>query len=153
MTTPVRLAAAGAAAVTVLGAASAAVALSPITVTAKDPSPSVITPPTLVTRGQTVRVSENARAPITPVRFKVYPETYGFRPTTSACQGKFFTAYKKTGDSGRVVITLRPRKPLCKGVLYQAEALIGHGDVPDKFAHICVRGRTSPTGTACADNL
>jgi len=28
-----------------------------------------------------------------------------------------------------------------------------HGDVPDKFAHICVRGRTSPTGTACSDNL
>jgi hypothetical protein len=131
----------------------AAAALAPVTVTAKDPSPSIVTRPTLVTRGQTVRVRENARAPLTPVRFKVYPETYGFRPTTSACQGKFFTAYTKTGSSGRVVITLHPRKPLCKGVLYQAEALIGHGDVPDKFAHICVRGRTSPTGTACSDTV
>ena len=152
MTTPVRLAAASAAALTMLGATSA-VALSPITVTAKDPSPSVVTRPTLVTRGQTIRVRENARTPITPVRFKVYPETYGFRPTTPACQGKFFTAYRKTGDNGRVVVTLHPSKPLCKGVLYQAQALIGHGDVPDKFAHICVRGRTSPTGTACSDNL
>lgn len=152
MTTPVRLAAAGAAALTMLGVTSAA-ALSPVTVTAKDPSPSVVTRPTLVTRGQTVRVKENAHTPITPVRFKVYPETYGFRPTTSACQGKFFTAYRKTGSGGTVVITLHPNKPLCKGVLYQAEALIGHGDVPDKFAHICVRGRTSATGTACSDNL
>jgi hypothetical protein len=152
MTTPARLAAATTAAFTILGASSAT-ALAPITVPAKDPSPSVITRPTLVSRGQTVRVKEDAHVPITPVRFKVYPETYGFRPTSSACQGKFFTAYRRTGDNGKVVITLHPRKPLCRGVLYQAEALIGHGDVPDKFAHICVRGRTSPTGTACSDNL
>jgi hypothetical protein len=152
MTTPVRLAAASAAALTMLGATSA-VALSPVTVTAKDPSQSVITRPTLVTRGQTVRVKENAHVPITPVRFKVYPDTYGYRPTTSACQGRFMTAYRRTGDGGTVVITLHPHKPLCKGVLYHAEALIGHGDVPDKFAHFCVRGRTSATGTACADNL
>ena len=150
--TPARLATATAAALTML-AATTAVALSPVTVTAKDPDPSGTTRPVLVTRGQTVRVKENAHTPFTPVRFKVYPETYGFRPTTSACQGKFFTAYRKTGSGGTVVITLHPHKPLCKGVLYQAQALIGHGDVPDKFAHICVRGRTSPTGTACADNL
>ena len=73
-------------------AASSAVALAPVTVPAKDPSQSVITRPALVSRGQTVRVKENARTPFTPVRFKVYPETYGYRPTTSACQGKFFTA-------------------------------------------------------------
>jgi hypothetical protein len=152
MTTPVRLAAASAAALTMLGAASAT-ALSPITVTAKDPDPSGTTRPALVTRGQTVRVKENAHVPATPVRFKVYPETYGFRPTSSACQGRFFTAYRKTGSGGTVVIMLQPRKPLCRGVLYQAQALIGHGDVPDKFAHICVRGRTSATGTACSDNL
>jgi len=128
-------------------------ALAPITVTAKDPSPTVITRPSLVTRGQTVRVKEHAPYPNTPVRFKLYPETYGYRPTSSSCQGKFFTARRRTGSGGTVVITLHPRKPLCRGVLYQAEALIGTGDVPDKFAHFCVRGRTSATGTACADSL
>ena len=152
MHTSVRLAAVTAAALSALGVSSA-VALAPVTVPAKDPSQSVITRPTLVSRGQTIRVKEASQAPVTPVRFKVYPDTYGYRPTNSSCQGKFFTAYKRTSDSGRVVITLLPHKPLCKGVLYQAEALIGHGDVPDKFAHFCVRGRTSATGTACADNL
>src|SRR5690349_18982853 len=127
MSIPVRPAAAIAAALSVL-AATTATALAPVTVPAKDPSQSVVTRPTLVARGQTVRVSENARAPITPVRFKVYPDTYGYRPTNSACQGRFLTAYRRTGDNGRVVITLHPRKPLCRGVLYHAEALIGHGD-------------------------
>ena len=148
MKIPVRLAAASAAALLLAGASSAT-ALAPITVPAKDPSPSIVTRPSLVSRGQIVRVRENARAPITPVRFKVYPETYGFRPTTSACQGKFFTAYKRTGDDGKVTITLHPSKPLCRGVLYQAQALIGRGDVPDKFAHICVRGRPADGSAAC----
>jgi hypothetical protein len=152
MNIPVRLAAASAAGLSILGASSA-VALAPVTVPAKDPSQSVITRPTLVSRGQTVRVREASQAPVTPVRFKVYPDTYGYRPTNSSCQSKFFTAYKRTSDSGKVVVTLHPHKPLCKGVLYHAEALIGHGDVPDKFAHFCVRGRTSATGTACSDNL
>jgi hypothetical protein len=131
----------------------AAAALTPITITAKDPSPTVITRPSLVSRTQTVRVREHAPYPNTPVRFKVYPETYGYRPTSSACQGKFFTVRRRTGSGGTVVITLQPHKRLCKGVLYQAEALIGTGDVPDKFAHICVRGRTSATGTACSDSV
>jgi len=135
-----------------LVAAEAALALT-VTVPAKDPSPTVITRPTLVSRSDTVQISERAPYPNTPVRFKVYPETYGYRPTNSACQGRFFTARRRTNSNGRVVIRLHPNKPLCRGVLYQAEALIGTGDVPDKFAHFCVRGRTSPTGTACKDSL
>jgi hypothetical protein len=102
MNIPVRLAAASAAGLSILGASSA-VALAPVTVPAKDPSQSVITRPTLVSRGQTVRVKEASQAPITPVRFKVYPDTYGYRPTNSSCQGRFFTAYKRTSDSGKVV--------------------------------------------------
>lgn len=128
-------------------------ALAPVTVAAKDPSPTVITRPTLVTRGQTVRVKEHAPYPNTPVRFKVYPEAPGFRATNSSCQGQFFTARRRTGSGGTVIITLHPHKPLCRGVLYHAEALIGTGDVPDKFAHMCVRGRTSATGSACSDSL
>ena len=89
-------------------------ALAPITVPAKDPSPTVITRPSLVTRGQTVRLKEHAPYPNTPVRFKLYPETYGYRPTSTSCQGKFFTTRRRTGSGGTVIITLHPRKPLCR---------------------------------------
>lgn len=131
--------------------ASAAVA---VTVPAKDPSPSIVTAPTLVSRGDIVRISERSGYPNTPVRFKFYPDTYGQRATNASCQGGIhYTRRARTDSRGRVVIRLRPRKPFCRGVLYQAQALIGTGDVPDKFAHFCVRGRTSPTGTACSDNL
>ena len=138
-----------------LGVSSAARARRPSRSPPRTPARPSITRPTLVSRGQTVRVKENARTRRSrPCASRSIPTPTGYRPTNSACQGKFFTAYKRTTDSGgTVVITLHPHKPLCKGVLYQAEALIGHGDVPDKFAHFCVRGRTSPTGTACSDNL
>ena len=134
-------------------AAAAIPAYATVTAPAKDPSPTVVTRPTLVTRTGVVQVSERAPYPNTLVRFKVYPQTYGYRPTSSACQGTFHTSRRRTDSRGSVVIRLRPRKPLCAGVLYQAEALIGSGDVPDKFAHLCVRGRTSDTGTACSDSL
>ena len=130
-----------------------AAAIPPITAIAKDPSPTVITHPTLVSRGQIIRVSETSKYPNTPVRLKVYPETYGFAPTNAGCAGQFFTPYVQSNGSGRVVITLHPPKPLCPGVLYQAEALISTGNVPDRFAHLCVRGRTSVGGSACSDNL
>ena len=128
-----------------------AAALAPITVNTKDASPSVVTRPALVSPTQVIRVRENAQTPSTPVRLKVYPDTSGFRPTNSRCAGQFHTPYKKTASNGKVVITLGQPKKLCAGVLYQAEALIGHGDVPDKFAHLCVRGRI-PGGTGCQDN-
>ena len=125
-----------------------------VVVTTKDPSPSVVTRPALVNARDVIKIREDAMTPFTKVRFKVYPDTTGFRPTNSRCQGQFFTAARKTGSNNKVVITLAPRKPLCKGVLYQAEALIGGAgnDVPDKFAHLCVRGRPSPTSTGCQDN-
>jgi hypothetical protein len=151
MTKSLRRTAVTALALAILAVAPAE-ALAPVTVTTKDPSPSVVTRPTLVSPRQVIKLRENARTPFTPVRFKVYPETYGYRPTSSACQAQFRTPYRKTGSNGRVVITLGQRKPLCAGVLYQAQALIGKGDVPDKFAHLCVRGRT-PDSTACQDSL
>jgi hypothetical protein len=133
-------------------AAAPAVARAPITVTTKDPSPTVVTRPALVSPRQVVRIREDAMTPSTPVRLKVYPDTYAFRPTNSRCQGQFFTRYVKTRSNHKVTITLAPRKPLCAGVLYQAEALIGKGDVPDKFAHLCVRGKVSPYQTGCESN-
>ena len=132
--------------------AAPAVALAPITVNTKDPSPTVVTRPALVSPNQVIKIRENAQTPFTPVRLKVYPDTSGFRPTNSTCAGQFPTAYKKTGSNGKVVIRLNQPKKLCPGILYQAEALIGHGDVPDKFAHLCVRGRPSVGATGCQDN-
>ena len=134
-------------------AAADAGAVAPVTVPATDPSPTVSTRPTLVSVGQVVRISVNSPSPITPLRFKVYPDSYGFQPTNSACQGQFYTPYVRTSRTGRVVITLTHPKPLCRGLIYQAEALIGTGDVPDKFAHLCVRGRSTPTSQGCADSL
>ena len=134
-------------------AAAPAAALAPVTVTTKDPSPTVITRPTLIGRTQVVYLRENARTPNTVVRFKVYPETYGFRPTSSACQGTFHTRWVKTASNGRVTIRMRHPKPLCTGVLYQAQAKIGEGEVPDKFAHLCVRGVPSDGTAACRDSL
>lgn len=141
-----------AAAVAALTLAAPAVAQSPVTVTAKDPSPTVITRPTVIGPNQIPRLRENARTPNTVVRFKVYPETYGYRATSSACQGTFHTRWIKTGSTGKVTIPMRHAKPLCRGVLYQAQAKIGEGEVPDKFAHLCVRGRT-PDGVSCQDSL
>src|SRR4051812_237811 len=138
--------------VAAVACAAPAVALAPITVNTKDASPSVVTRPALVSPTQVINVRENAQTPSTPVRLKVYPDTSGFRPTNSRCAGQFRTAYKKTGSNGKVVIRLNQPKKLCAGILYQAEALIGHGDVPDKFAHLCVRGRPSATSTGCQDN-
>ena len=145
----------GGAAVAIAAAICAAPAFArSITVNTKDASPSVVTRPALVSRTDVVFVRENAMTPFTKVRLKVYPDTTGFRPTSSSCQGQFFTAAKKTASNGKVTIKLVHPKRLCKGVLYQAEALIGGAgsDVPDKFAHICVRGRPSPTSTGCEDN-
>jgi hypothetical protein len=133
-------------------AVAPASALAPITVNTKDPSPSVVTRPALVSPTQVIRLRENALVSNTPVRFKVYPDTSGFRATNGACAGKFFTAYRKTGSNHRVLITLNQPKKLCRGVLYQAEALIGKGDVPDKFAHLCVRGKVSLYQTGCETN-
>src|SRR4051794_7711363 len=133
-------------------AATPAIALAPVVTNTKDASPSVVTRPALASPRQVVKVRENAMTPSTPVRLKVYPDTSGFQPTSSHCQGKYMTPYRKTGSNGKVVIALNPRKPLCAGILYQAEALIGHGDVADKFAHICVRGRPSAGSTGCQDN-
>ena len=134
-------------------AAAPAEALAPVTVTTKDPSPTIITRPTLIGRTQVVRLRENARTPNTVVRFKVYPETYGYRATSSACQGTFHTRWVKTGSTGKVTITMNHPKPLCAGVLYQAQAKIGEGEVPDKFAHLCVRGTPSDGTAACRDSL
>jgi hypothetical protein len=133
-------------------AVAPALALAPVTVTAKDPSPSMVTRPTLIGRTQVVKLRENAQTPNTVVRFKVYPETYGYRATSSACQGTFHTHWVKTASNGKVTIRMNHPKPLCAGVLYQAQARIGEGEVPDKFAHLCVRGRT-PDATSCQDSL
>lgn len=133
-----------------LFAALPATAATPITVRALDPSPTVVTRPTFVNRTSIVRVSEKAPSPHTPLRFKVYPETYGYRPTSSSCQGTFRTPKQRTDGNGRVTIRLDNAKPWCKGVLYQAQALIGSG-VADKFAHFCVRG-TDPAIAACQDS-
>ena len=125
-----------------------------VVVPARDASPTVVTRPTLVSRTDIVKVRETSDYPDTKVRFKLYPETYGFRATNSSCQGRpfYFTPRRRTNSAGTVVIRLHPPKPLCRGVLYQAEALIGTGDVPDKFAHICVRGRPSDSSAACMDS-
>jgi hypothetical protein len=139
-----------------LALAPAAALAPPITVTTKDPSPTVVTRPALVRPNQIIRLREDAHVSNTPVRFKVYPDTSEFKPTNSACAGKFTTAARKTASNHKVVITLNQPKPLCKGVLYQAQALIGTGKVPDKFAHLCVRGKPSlPPGqyqTGCESN-
>jgi hypothetical protein len=134
-------------------AAAPATALVPVTVTAKDPSPTIITRPALIGRTQVVRLREDAHTPNTVVRFKVYPETYGYRATSRACQGTFHTRWVKTASNGKVTITMRHPKPLCAGVLYQAQAKIGEGEVPDKFAHLCVRGVPSDETAPCRDSL
>jgi len=119
-------------------------------VPAKDPSPTTYTRATLVSRTDIVKVRVKVPYPNTKVRFKVYPETYRYAPTSSSCAGMFHTARHLTNDNGVVVIRLNPTKPLCAGVLYQAETLIGTGDVPDKFAHICVRARGSDDQSFCS---
>lgn len=138
--------------VAVVVGATPAQALAPVTISTHDTAPFGTTRPTLVGATQVVRLHESARVPRTPVRFKVYPDTYGYRAVNGSCQGKFFTPYVKTTSTGGVTITLDPARRLCRGVVYQAEALIGHGDVPDKWAHMCVRGRETPTAAACQDS-
>ena len=121
-----------------------------VVVPAKDPSPTVITRPTMVSQTDIVKVRVKVPYPNTLVRFKVYPETYGYHATSPSCTAQFHTMpRRKTNSAGIVTIRLNPPKPLCKGVLYQAETLIGTGDVPDKFAHICVRGRPADGSAAC----
>src|SRR5689334_13049499 len=114
-------------AIALFATAGVAEALAVI-VPAKDPSPAVITRPTLVHRDDIIKIREKADGyPDTKVRFKVYPETYGYRATSPGCQGRpfYFTPYRRTNVNGVVVIRLNPPKPWCRGVMYQAEALLG----------------------------
>lgn len=128
-----------------------AVAAAPVTVPAKDATQRGLTLPTLTSPSQRVRVTENARYPNTPVRFKVLPDLPGGYTPPSSCIGHpFTTAAHKTGSNGRVAIVLNPTRRFCAAIHYDAEALIGSGKVPDKWAHFCVRGRTSG-GYACSD--
>ena len=132
-----------------------AVAISPVTVPAKDATQRGSTLPTLIRSSDRVRVTENARVPNTPVRFKVLPVLPGgYTPPASCLRNQFTTAAHRTGSNGKVAIVLNPTKRFCKAIHYDAEALIGTGKVPDKWAHFCVRGRTTDPmayGYACSD--
>ena len=132
-----------------------AVAGPPVTVPAKDATQRGTTLPTLISSPQRVRVTENARTPNTPVRFKVMPVLPGGYTPPSSCLGHAYTtAPHRTGSNGKVAIILNPSKHFCKAIHYDAEALIGTGKVPDKWAHFCVRGRTTDPmayGYACSD--
>lgn len=130
----------------------AAALAPPIVVPTKDPSPAVVTLPRLINSTQIVKIREDALVANTPVRIKVYPDNSGYRPTNSSCQGSFTTPARKTGSNHKVVIRLNNSKKWCKGLLYQAQALIGTGKVPDKFAHLCVRGDVQPAFPGCQDN-
>jgi hypothetical protein len=137
--------------VALLTLAIPAVASSPVTVPAKDATQRGLTPPTLISTPQRVRVTENAQYPNTPVRFKVLPVLPGGYTPPASCLGHpFTTAARRTGSNGRVAIVLNPTRRFCASIHYDAEALIGSGRVPDKWAHFCVRGRTSQ-GYACSD--
>ena len=130
-----------------------AVALAPpIVVPTKDPSPAVVTTPRLINPTQIVKIREDALVSNTPVRIKVYPDNTGYRPTNGSCQGSFTTPARKTGSNHKVVIQLNNSKKWCKGLLYQAQALIGSKRVPDKFAHLCVRGDVQVGFPGCQSN-
>lgn len=143
-------------AIAALTLAIPAVAGPPVTVPAKDATQSGLTPPTLVNPPQRVRVTENAQVPNTPVRFKVLPELPGgYMPPASCLRHPFTTAARRTGSNGKVAIILNPTKRFCAAIHYDAEALIGSGKVADKWAHFCVRGRTTDPmayGYACSDS-
>ena len=112
----------------------------------------MVTRPALVRATQVVQIRDNALVANTPVRIKVWPDTSGYRPTNGSCQRQFTTPPKKTGPNHKVVIKLNNSKRWCKGLLYQAQALIGSGKVPDKFAHLCVRGDVQPEFPGCENN-
>lgn len=142
--------AAGIAAV-VMGA-TPALALAPITVNTHDPDPGGPTRPTLVGSTQIIRVHTKTQYPRTLVRFRVYPETNGATLPSTCQRAQFRTIRKRTTSTGSVTITLDPPRRLCRGLIYQVGTLIGTGDVPDKWAHMCVRGRLTPTAYSCQDS-
>ena len=139
---------AGVAAVVV--GATPALALAPVVVVnTHDPDPGGPTRPTLVSSLQTIKVHTRTKYPHTLVRFRVYPETNGATLPSTCQRVQFRTSRHRTNSTGSVTITLAPPKRLCRGLIYQAGTLIGTGDVPDKWAHMCVRGRVSQYAYAC----
>ena len=132
-----------------------AIARAPITVPAKDATQRGSTLPILIDTPDRVRVTENARVRNTPVRFKVLPVLPGGYTRPPSClRQPFTTAAHKTASNGKVGIILNPTKRFCKAIHYDAEALIGSGKVPNKWAHFCVRGKTTDPlayGYACSN--
>ena len=130
------------------------------TITAKSQEPAYGTEP-LVDRTEDVRVKKKATranpyavSPSTKYRVRVFPDTYGFKPTSTACQGRYTTPANRSRGvqlPGRsIVVDLRKR--WCKGIRYRGVLLVGaRGSVSDGVFMFCVRGRQTPTTQSCGD--
>ena len=130
------------------------------TITAKNQEPSIGREP-LVSSTEDVRVRKSATranryavSPSTKYRVRVFPDTYGFRPTSLACQGRFTTPAKRStgGEFPGISIVVDPPKRWCKGIRYRGVLLVGaRGSMSDGVFMFCVRGRQTPTTQSCGD--
>lgn len=141
----------------VLAAVAASVALAATTVTIN--ARSNVLPMTgkepLVGSRQSVLVKARGLGPHVKYSIKIYPDTYMYEPTSSACKGELHSLARRSTSSGVVVLgPIRASgtgiKPWCKGIVYRGD--LHYRSVIERRIAFCVRGSAAPGAAACEDN-